>query len=93
MNGCAVRPLEAVHSALRSQRTPFTSPPPSPPRVHLVHPARLSHPRPLCDGAPRYSCFGYTIDGARLLSDVKEGDLIVSAKVTSGLDRLVAPRS
>ena len=33
----------------------------------------------LLDG--RYACFGYTVDGARLLSDVKEGDIIVSAKV------------
>jgi len=45
----------------------------------------------LLDG--RYACFGYTIDGAKLLSDVKEGDIIVSAKVTSGLDKLVMPRS
>jgi len=45
----------------------------------------------LLDG--RYACFGYTIDGARLLSDVKEGDKIVSAKVISGLDNLVMPKS
>lgn len=44
----------------------------------------------LLDG--RYACFGYTIDGARLLSDVKEGDTIVSAKVTSGLANLVEPK-
>jgi len=43
----------------------------------------------LLDG--RYACFGYTVDGARLLSDVKEGDVIVSAKVTAGLDKLVQP--
>jgi cyclophilin family peptidyl-prolyl cis-trans isomerase len=43
----------------------------------------------LLDG--RYTCFGYTVDGAKLLSDVKEGDLIVSAKVTSGLQNLVKP--
>lgn len=41
----------------------------------------------LLDG--RYTCFGYTVDGARLLSDVKEGDVIVSAKVTKGLDNLI----
>jgi len=40
----------------------------------------------LLDG--RYSCFGYTIDGANLLSDVKEGDLIISAKVVKGLEFL-----
>jgi len=40
----------------------------------------------LLDG--RYSCFGYTVEGARLLADVKEGDVIVSAKVVDGLDRL-----
>lgn len=39
------------------------------------------------------ACFGYTTDGARLLSDVKEGDVIVSAKVVDGLDRLVRPSS
>merc|ERR1719238_1705846 len=44
----------------------------------------------LLDG--RYACFGYTIDGARLLSDVKEGDVIVSAKVTGGLENLVNRR-
>merc|ERR1719217_728879 len=43
----------------------------------------------LLDG--RYACFGYTIDGARLLSDVKEGDVIVSAKVTGGADLLKNP--
>lgn len=36
----------------------------------------------------RYSCFGYTVDGADLLKDVKEGDVIVSAKVTKGLENL-----
>eukprot|EP00327_Prymnesium_parvum_P003851 CAMPEP_0182836512 /NCGR_PEP_ID=MMETSP0006_2-20121128/22151_1 /TAXON_ID=97485 /ORGANISM="Prymnesium parvum, Strain Texoma1" /LENGTH=405 /DNA_ID=CAMNT_0024965157 /DNA_START=65 /DNA_END=1282 /DNA_ORIENTATION=- len=40
----------------------------------------------LLDG--RYACFGYTIEGNRLLSDVKEGDVIVSAKVVKGLDLL-----
>jgi len=40
----------------------------------------------LLDG--RYSCFGYTVDGARFLSDVKEGDVIVSAKVVSGYENL-----
>ena len=45
----------------------------------------------LLDG--RYACFGYTVDGARLLSDFKEGDIIVPAKVTSGLDKLVMPKS
>lgn len=43
----------------------------------------------LLDG--RYACFGYTVDGARLLSDVKEGDLIVSAKVVKGMENLVKP--
>ncbi len=35
----------------------------------------------LLDG--RYACFGYTVDGAELLKDVKEGDIITSAKVTN----------
>lgn len=29
----------------------------------------------------RYACFGYTVEGAEFLSDVKEGDIIESAKV------------
>lgn len=41
----------------------------------------------LLDG--RYTCFGYTVEGADLLKGVKEGDVIVSAKVTKGLDKLV----
>jgi cyclophilin family peptidyl-prolyl cis-trans isomerase len=44
----------------------------------------------LLDG--RYSCFGYTTDGARYLSDVKEGDVIVSAKVTEGAENLQNPK-
>jgi len=41
----------------------------------------------LLDG--RYSCFGYTVEGAELLKGVKEGDVIVSAKVTKGIERLM----
>ena len=44
----------------------------------------------LLDG--RYSCFGYTIEGARFFSDLKEGDIIQSAKVVQGLDNLVPPK-
>ena len=44
----------------------------------------------LLDG--RYSCFGYTTEGARFLSDLKEGDIIVSAKVIEGLDNLAQPK-
>ena len=44
----------------------------------------------LLDG--RYSCFGYTTEGARFLSDLKEGDIIQSAKVIEGLDNLVQPK-
>lgn len=36
----------------------------------------------------RYSCFGYTVGNADLLKDVKEGDVVQSAKVVSGLDKL-----
>ena len=32
----------------------------------------------------RYSCFGYTVEGAELLKAVKEGDIISSAKVLKG---------
>jgi len=40
----------------------------------------------LLDG--RYSCFGYTVEGADLLKAVKEGDVVASAKVTNGLENL-----
>ncbi|KAL7558925.1 hypothetical protein ACA910_015502 [Epithemia clementina (nom. ined.)] len=40
----------------------------------------------------RYPCFGYVVEGAEFLADIKEGDLIVSAEVTDGLDNLVRPR-
>jgi cyclophilin family peptidyl-prolyl cis-trans isomerase len=43
--------------------------------------------RNLLDG--RYALFGYTLDGADLLKDVKEGDIIASAKVTRGIENLV----
>jgi peptidylprolyl isomerase len=43
----------------------------------------------LLDG--RYPCFGYVVEGADFLHDVKEGDIIVSAKVTEGVDKLVLP--
>lgn len=44
----------------------------------------------LLDG--RYTCFGYTIEGADLLKGLSEGDVIASAKVVSGLDKLVLPK-
>ena len=40
----------------------------------------------LLDG--RYNCFGYTVEGQDLLKDVKEGDVVVSAKVVKGLENL-----
>jgi peptidylprolyl isomerase len=39
----------------------------------------------------RYPCFGYVTEGADFLSAVEEGDIIVSAKVTDGLQYLVRP--
>ncbi|GAB5029465.1 peptidyl-prolyl cis-trans isomerase [Nannochloropsis oceanica] len=41
----------------------------------------------LLDG--RYACLGYTIENAELLAGVKEGDVIVSAKVVKGAENLV----
>ena len=43
----------------------------------------------LLDG--NYPCFGYTVEGADLLADIKEGDIITSSKVTSGLEHLKLP--
>lgn len=36
--------------------------------------------------------FGYVVEGSDFLSDMKEGDVIVSAKVTEGLENLVLPK-
>eukprot|EP00804_Cyclotella_cryptica_P000888 CCRYP_001116-RA/>CCRYP_001116-RA protein AED:0.17 eAED:0.17 QI:0/0.66/0.5/1/1/0.75/4/189/364 len=40
----------------------------------------------------RYPCFGYVVEGADFLRDIKEGDVIVSAKVTDGAEKLVQPK-
>lgn len=40
----------------------------------------------------RYPCFGYVVEGADFLQDVREGDVIVSAKVTEGLEYLKQPK-
>ena len=40
----------------------------------------------LLDG--RYTNFGYTVDNAELLKDVREGDIVESAKVIDGLQNL-----
>lgn len=40
----------------------------------------------------RYPVFGYVVEGQEYLRDVKEGDVIVSAKVTAGEENLVQPK-
>lgn len=40
----------------------------------------------------RYPVFGYVVEGADFLRDIKEDDVIVSAKVTDGLEFLVQPK-
>jgi cyclophilin family peptidyl-prolyl cis-trans isomerase len=40
---------------------------------------------------PVYSSFGYVVEGSDFLQDIKEGDVIVSAKVTEGLEYLKQP--
>ena len=40
----------------------------------------------------RYPCFGYVVEGADFLQDIKEGDVITSSKVTSGLEYLQQPK-
>mmetsp|Transcript_19260 Transcript_19260/g.32512 ORF Transcript_19260/g.32512 Transcript_19260/m.32512 type:complete len:463 (-) Transcript_19260:124-1512(-) len=40
----------------------------------------------------RYPVFGYVVEGADFLRDVKEGDIIASAKVTEGAENLVQPK-
>jgi peptidylprolyl isomerase len=45
----------------------------------------------LLDG--RYTCFGYTIEGAEGLKSIQPGDIIQSAKVLDGLQYLEKPVS
>jgi len=40
----------------------------------------------------RYPCFGYVVEGSDFLQDMKEGDVIVSAKVTDGMQYLKLPK-
>ena len=40
----------------------------------------------------RYPCFGYVTEGSDFLQDIREGDVIVSAKVTKGAENLVLPK-
>lgn len=40
----------------------------------------------------RYPCFGYVVKGEEFLRDLKEEDIIISAKVTSGAQNLVQPQ-
>lgn len=44
----------------------------------------------LLDG--NYPCFGYVTKGADFLADIKEGDIITSAKVTAGVQNLQLPK-
>jgi peptidylprolyl isomerase len=41
----------------------------------------------------RYPCFGYVVEGADFLSSIKEGDIIMSAKVSKGSENLVQPKA
>lgn len=38
-----------------------------------------------------YPCFGYVVEGEDFLRDMKEDDIIVSAKVTEGIENLARP--
>lgn len=40
----------------------------------------------------RYPVFGYVVEGADFLRDVREGDVMTSVKVTEGADNLVQPK-
>jgi len=40
----------------------------------------------------QYAAFGYVVDGEWFLREVQAGDVIVEAKVTSGLDKLIAAK-
>lgn len=52
----------------------------------------ICRPRVKTSSTGRSPCFGYVADDADYLSDVKEGDTIVSAKVTKGVENLQQPK-
>lgn len=41
----------------------------------------------------RYAVFGYTVKGDEFLREIKKGDIVVSAKVVEGVDKLVRPKA
>ena len=53
----------------------------------LFDPELTTAGRNLMDG--RFATFGYVVDGGRLLSNVEQGDTIISATITAGKDHLV----
>jgi peptidylprolyl isomerase len=53
----------------------------------LFDPELTTAGRNLMDG--RFATFGYVTSGNRLLSNVEQGDTIVSAKIISGKDKLI----
>ncbi|KAJ1482222.1 cyclophilin type peptidyl-prolyl cis-trans isomerase/CLD-domain-containing protein [Baffinella frigidus] len=53
----------------------------------LFDPELTTAGRNLMDG--RFATFGYVVDGNRLLSNVEQGDTIISAAITSGKENLV----
>ena len=63
----------------------------SPLSVAFAPPPSNYFPRILIVSKSMYS-FGYVVEGADFLSDTKEGDVIVSAKVTEGLEWLKQPK-
>ena len=51
----------------------------------------------ICFDSQQFVClvplsFGYVVEGSDFLSDIKEGDIIVSAKVTDGIEYLMQPK-
>jgi len=56
----------------------------------LFDPELTTAGRNLMDG--RFSTFGYVVEGNTLLQNIEVGDVIESAKVTGGLENLVAPQ-
>jgi len=41
----------------------------------------------------RYSTFGYTVENQEFIRQLREGDILVSAKVLDGMDKLVRPEA
>lgn len=60
-------------------------------KQHIAHPGVMFAGLSFDEGT--FGVFGYVTEGMPVISKLETGDTIISAKVVSGLERLVRPNS